>query len=106
MIQTQQSTAVLLLTMPISVHHLPMVASSKITHRVTQIISNWFRDHDYCTQNTSKVMWGTVDSHYGCAATNLQQLCDAIKSIWTKIRNVFSTLLKLCHGGRSVLNSS
>ncbi len=28
---------------------------------------------------------GTGDSHHGCAAENLQQLCDAIMSIWTKI---------------------
>ncbi len=28
---------------------------------------------------------GTGDSHHGCAATNLQQLRDAIVSIWTKI---------------------
>ncbi len=28
---------------------------------------------------------GTGDSHHGCTAQNLQQLCDAIVLIWTKI---------------------
>ncbi len=74
--------------------------SSRIMHRhKAQIISDWFLEHDNeftFTQMASTVTrsqsnraslgcCGTRDSHHGCAADNLQQLCDAIMTIWTKI---------------------
>ncbi len=76
-----------------------------------QIISDWFLEHDneftllqWPPQspdlNPIKQLWDVVEREIcimDVQPTNLQQLCDAIMSIWTKTRNVSNTLLNLCH---------
>ncbi len=77
-----------------------------------QIISDWFLEHDNeCTLlkwppqspdlNQIEHLWDVVDREIhimDVQPTNLQQLRDAIMSIWPKsLRNVSNTLLNLCH---------
>ncbi len=74
-----------------------------------QIISDWFLEHDnespllkWSPQspdlNPIEHLWDVVEREIhimDVQPTNLQQLCDAIMSIWTKsLRNVSNTLLK------------
>ncbi len=110
-----QPTWVLLLTMSIPLWlqctHLLMDASSSIMHHVTNHLRlvSWTWQWVHFTQMASTVTrsqsntaplgcGGTGDLHHGCAAENLQQLHDAIMSIWPKtLRNVSNTLFNLCH---------
>ncbi len=77
-----------------------------------QIISDWFLEHDneftllkWPPQspdlNPIEHLWDVVEREIrimNVQPTNLQQLCDAIMSIWTKsLRNFSNTLLNLCH---------
>ncbi len=77
-----------------------------------QIISDWFLEHDNeftllklppqsPDLNPIEHLWDVVEREIrvmDVQPTNLQQLCDAIISIWTKsLRNVSNTLLNLCH---------
>ncbi len=77
-----------------------------------QIISDWFLEHDneftllkWPPQspdlNPIEHLWDVVEREIrimDVQPTNLQQLRDAIISLWTKIsENVSSTLLNLCH---------
>ncbi len=78
-----------------------------------QIISDWFLEHDneftllkWPPQspdlNPIEHLWDVVEREIhimDVQPTNLQQLCDAIMSIWTKIqkRNVYNTFLNICH---------
>ncbi len=77
-----------------------------------QIISDWFLEHDneftllkWPPQspdlNPIQHLWDVVEQEIrimDAQPTNLQQLCDAIMSIWPKSqRNVSNTLLNLCH---------
>ncbi len=78
-----------------------------------QIISDWFLEHDneftllkWPPQspdlNPIEHLWDVVEREIrimDVQATNLQQLRDAIMSIWTKIseKYVSKTLLNLCH---------
>ncbi len=78
----------------------------------TQIISDWFLEHDneftllkWPPQspdlNPIEHLWELVEREIrimDVQPTNLQQLCDVIMSIWTKIsEECFNTLLNLCH---------
>ncbi len=81
--------------------HLLMANSSRIMHHVTkaQIISDWFLEHDnefillkWPPQspdlNPIEHLWDVVEQEIhimDVQLTNLQQLRDAIMSIWTKI---------------------
>ncbi len=75
-------------------------SSSRIMHRhKAQIISDWFLEHDneftllkWPPQspdlNPIEHLWDVVEREIhimDVQPTNLQQLCDAIMSIWTKI---------------------
>ncbi len=77
-----------------------------------QIISDWFLEHDneftllkWPPQspdlNPIEQLWDVVEREIrimNVQPTNLQQLRDAIMSIWTKIsEECFNTLLNLCH---------
>ncbi len=77
-----------------------------------QIISDWFLEHDneftllkWPPQspdlNPIEHLWDVVEREIlimDVQTTNLQQLCDAIMTIWPKsLRNVSNTLLNLCH---------
>ncbi len=77
-----------------------------------QIISDWFLEHDneftllkWPPQspdlNPVEHLWDVVEREINIMdvqPTNLQQLRDAIISIWPKsLRNVSNTLLNLCH---------
>ncbi len=77
-----------------------------------QIISDWFLEHDdeftllkwppqSLDLNPIEHLWDVVEREIrikDLQMTNLQQLRDAIMSIWTKsLRNVSNTLLNLCH---------
>ncbi len=77
-----------------------------------QIISDWFLEHDneftllkWPPQspdlNPVEQLWDVVEREIhimDVQPTNLQQLCDAIMTIWpTSLRNVSNTLLNLCH---------
>ncbi len=77
-----------------------------------QIISDWFLEHDneftllkWPPQspdlNPIEQLWDVVEREIrimNVQPTNLQQLRDAIMSIWTKINEeCFNTLLNLCH---------
>ncbi len=76
-----------------------------------QIISDWFLEHDNeftllkCPPqspdlNPIEHLWDVVEREIhimDVQPTNLQQLCDAIMTIWPKsLRNVSNTLLNLC----------
>ncbi len=93
--------------------HLLMATSSRIMQRhKTQIISDWFLEHDNEVTllkwppqspdlNPIEHLWDVVEQEIcimDAQPTNLQQLCDAIMSIWPKsLRNVSNTLLNICH---------
>ncbi len=93
--------------------HLLMATFSRIKQRYkTQIISDWFLEHDNEVTllkwppqspdlNPIEHFWDVVEREIhimDAQLTNLQQLCDAIMSIWPKsLRNVSNTLLNLCH---------
>ncbi len=77
-----------------------MATSSKVMHRhKTQIISDWFLEHDneftllkWPQQspdlNPTEHLWDVVERDIfimDVLPTNLQQMRDAIMSIWTKI---------------------
>ncbi len=77
-----------------------------------QIISDWFLEHDNeftllkCPPqspdlNPIEHLWDVEEREIhimDVQTTNLQQLCDAIMTIWpTSLRNVSNTLLNLCH---------
>ncbi len=96
-----------------TVYHLLMATSSRIMHlHKAQIISDWFLEHDneftllkWPPQspdlNPIEHLWDVVEREIhimDVQPTNLQQLCDAIMSIWTKIqkRNVYNTFLNIC----------
>ncbi len=79
---------------------------------MSQIISDWFLEHDneftflkWPPQspdlNPIEHFWDVVEREIhimDAQLTNLQQLRDAIMSIWPKsLRNVSNTLLNLCH---------
>ncbi len=83
-----------------TVYHLLMATSSRIMHPCHKLnhlrLVSWTWQWVHFTQMASTVTrsqsnraplgcGGTGDSHHGCAATNLQQLRDAIMSIWTKV---------------------
>ncbi len=83
-----------------TVYHLLMATSSRIMHRhKAQIISDWFLEHDneftllkWPPQspdlNPIEHLWDVVEREIlimDVQPTNLQQLCDAFMSIWTKI---------------------
>ncbi len=77
-----------------------------------QIISDWFLEHDneftllkWPPQspdlNPIEHLWDVVEREIhimDVQTTNLQQLCDALMTIWpTSLRNVSNTSLNLCH---------
>ncbi len=83
-----------------TVSHLLMTTSSRIMHRhKAQIISDWFLEHDNeftllkCPPqspdlNPIEHLWDVVEREIhimDVQPTNLQQLRDALMSIWTKI---------------------
>ncbi len=80
--------------------HLLMATSSRIMHHVTKLkssqtgflnmtmsslYSNTPHSHQSQSNRAPLGCGGTGDSHHECAADNLQQLRNAIVSIWTKI---------------------
>ncbi len=96
-----------------TVYHLLMYfqQDNAPCHKV-QIISDWFLEHDNeftllkCPPqspdlNPIEHLWDVEEREIlimDVQTTNLQQLCDAIMTIWTKIsEECFNTLLNLCH---------
>ncbi len=92
-----QPTWVLLLTMSIPLWIL-MATSSRIMHHITKLKIIWFLDHDneftllnWPPQspdlNPIEHLWDVMEREIimDVQPTNLQQLCDAIMSIWTRI---------------------
>ncbi len=73
-------------------------------HRA-QIIADWFLEHEneftLPDLNPIEHLWDVVEQEIcimDVEPTNLQELHDAIMSIWTKIsEECFQTLLNLCH---------
>ncbi len=96
-----------------TVYHLLMYFQQDNAPRhKDQIISDWFLEHDneftllkWSPQspdlNPIEHLWDVVEREIhimDVQTTNLQQLCDAIISIWTNIsEECFNTLLNLCH---------
>ncbi len=79
-----------------TVYHLLMATSSRIMHHChkAQSISDWFLEHDneftllkWAPQspdlNPIEHLWDVVEQEI--CIMDVQQLCDAIMSIWTKI---------------------
>ncbi len=92
-----------------TVYHLLMYfQQDNASCHKAQIISDWFLEHDneftllkWPPQspdlNPIEHLWDVVEREIhimDVQMTNLQQLCDAIMTIWTKISN---TLLNQCH---------
>jgi len=96
-----------------TVYHLLMYfQQDNASCHKAQIILDWFLEHDneftllkWPPQspdlNPIEQLWDVVEREIhimDVQTTNLQQLCDAIMTIWPKsLRNVSNTLLNLCH---------